>query len=322
MRQGPTGVASQLRRAAAVIALCAIAAIGLRAGSAVASGGRSWAARAAGLALYDIFGIAFGVCLVASTLLFAVMLQLRRLRRKRDRGSGADPAIPWWARVILGSLVALVIGGPAVLLLHDLYLHRAGRRPGTLTPPALRFGRNAPLSHYGGGSWPVFTGMGLALAALVVAIIVIRSRRASLLPPGEPDEAGEEAALREALTAGAAALQDVADPRGAIIACYAAMEEHLARAGAEPDEADTPAEVLARAAASGLVRSTAAGELTGLFRQARYGGRAMTEAERAAAESALARLRADLAAAGRARPEPGGADGRQPAGQVPAGAGP
>jgi hypothetical protein len=98
--------------------------------------------------------------------------------------------------------------------------------------------------------------------------------------------------------AGTAALRDETDPRAAIISCYAAMETSLAGAGAAPAVSDTPDEVLARAASGGLIRSAAAGDLTGLFRQARYGHRAMAEGERAAARGALTRLQADLGGAG------------------------
>jgi len=58
--------------------------------------------------------------------------------------------------------------------------------------------------------------------------------------------------------------------------------------------ADTPAEVLARAASRGLVRSAAAGTLTSLFREARYSDHPLREADRASAAEALTRLRDDV----------------------------
>ncbi len=102
------------------------------------------------------------------------------------------------------------------------------------------------------------------------------------------------APLRAALTDAARALGGPGDPRQAIIASYAAMEARLAGAGAAPAAADTPAEVLARATEAGLVRSSAAGTLTGLFRRARYSRHRLGESDRAAAIGALARLRAEL----------------------------
>jgi hypothetical protein len=143
--------------------------------------------------------------------------------------------------------------------------------------------------------------MAFTAAALIIAALWVRRQRrgrdtADYRPAGPESES--RASLQDALSAGTAALRDEADPRAAIIACYAAMEGSLAGAGAVPAASDTPDEVLARAASGGLIRSAAAGELTGLFRQARYGHRDIAEGERAAAQGALTRLRADLGGAG------------------------
>jgi hypothetical protein len=72
------------------------------------------------------------------------------------------------------------------------------------------------------------------------------------------------------------------------------MERSLAAAGADHEAADTPDEFLARAAAAGLVRGAAAGELTGLFYEARFSAHELTTAQRNAARSALEQLAADL----------------------------
>ena len=130
--------------------------------------------------------------------------------------------------------------------------------------------------------------MAFAAAALIIAALwVRRQRRAHDWPDDSRAEPDSKHSLQDALSAGTAALRDQADPRAAIIACYAAMEGSLAGAGAVPAASDTPDEVLARAASGGLIRSAAAGELTGLFRQARYGHRDMAEGERTAAQGAL-----------------------------------
>jgi hypothetical protein len=293
MPQGLSRVPPPLLRAAAVIALCAIAAIGLEARGVFASGSEPWAARVAGSALYDIFGVAVGAAIVGSSMMIALMLRLRRVKRKRDRASG-NPAIPGWAKVLFLFFIIAIIGSPLTFLVRNLF-HKHGQ---FVRVPRFGFGHSAGTrvsGGYSGGAWPVVTGMVLAIVALVVVIIVVRRRRLAELAREESAEPDDQSALSDALSAGADAMDDVADPREAIIACYAAMEQSLASAGAAPEAADTPAEILARAVAGGLVRSTAAGELTGLFRQARYGRRPMAEPERAAARSALARLRSDLA---------------------------
>jgi hypothetical protein len=121
---------------------------------------------------------------------------------------------------------------------------------------------------------------------------------------GDDDEPG----LRKAVESGYSALQSLDDARAAIIACYAAMEQSLAEAGAARAAADTPDELLARAAARGLVRGGAAARLTALFYEARFSSHPMAGSQRDDAEHALAELAAslgDLAAAGTAT-APGG----------------
>jgi hypothetical protein len=135
------------------------------------------------------------------------------------------------------------------------------------------------------------------IAIAVVLTLTWLTRRRRL--PGRPQNRVDRAVgLAEGLAAGSAALQANHEPRAAIIACYAAMEQGFAAAGSAPAAADTPAEVLARATAAGIVRSGSAEVLTGLFRRARYSDEPMTSADSAAAATALVQMRADLAGAG------------------------
>jgi hypothetical protein len=220
-----------------------------------------------------------------------------RRQRKRNNRSAAAP-MPWWARLIAVLLALAVIGGPIVLIIRAWYRrgHRVAAQPPL--PPALGHAGRALGSNTSSG-WALFAGMAFAAAALIVAALwVRRQHRGRDWAGASRVEPESEPSLQDALSAGTAALQDEADPRTAIIACYAAMEGSLAGAGAAPTVSDTPDEVLARAASGGLIRSAAAGELTRLFRQARYGHRNMAEGERAAAQGALTRLRADLGGAG------------------------
>jgi hypothetical protein len=145
-----------------------------------------------------------------------------------------------------------------------------------------------------------------AVVALGTAALTLYRRRRTVPPLPEPDiEPGAEP-LVAALAAGARVLHEDPDPRTAIIGCYAAMERSLADAGSPPRMADTPAEVLSRATASGLVRSAPATALTGLFRRARYSSHPMTEADRTAAIDALAQVQADLGSGALARADLGG----------------
>ena len=111
--------------------------------------------------------------------------------------------------------------------------------------------------------------------------------------------------LAAATSAGTAALSSHRDSRAAIIACYAAMEGSLAGAGSPPAAADTPAEVLGRAFAAGLIRS-AAGEVSDLVVPPGPLQRARPrQDDRLAALSALAAIRADLRQRAQPVPKPG-----------------
>ena len=145
---------------------------------------------------------------------------------------------------------------------------------------------------------PVLIALVLALIGGIVACVVLLRRRQpehDVLPPEEASVAeGQRSDLRDAVSSGRRALAGLDDARAAIIACYVAMERSLAAAGADHEAADTPDEFLARAAAAGLVRGAAAGELTRLFYEARFSAHELTTAQRDAARGALDQLAADL----------------------------
>jgi hypothetical protein len=280
------------RRVMIVAGLCALTAIGLQARGALAGGGSSSAALVSGQVLYDVIGAADGAAAIASVVLLVLIFRARREKRAADR-AGAGEEIPRWVRALSILLTLAAIGFPVWLIGYELrrrHNHGANALFG-------KFGNSHGHAHpVLGSGWSVVAGMAVAAAAVIVAAVIMFRRRAAARErltefPGLDDETP---GLEDALAAGAAAIREVDDPRAAIIACYAAMEQNLAGVGAAPAAADTPDEVLARAAATGLIRSAAAGELTGLFRRARYGGRDMTEADRAAAQESLARLRAEL----------------------------
>jgi Domain of unknown function (DUF4129) len=138
----------------------------------------------------------------------------------------------------------------------------------------------------------------IVLAAIVVCVIlVLRARARVLRPGGYADDAPEPPAdeLRQAVDSGRAALRAVDDARAAIIACYVAMEGSLASAGSARTAAETPDELLTRAAASGLIRSQAAGRLTGLFYEARFSTHPIAATARDAARQALDAIAAEVA---------------------------
>ena len=105
-----------------------------------------------------------------------------------------------------------------------------------------------------------------------------------------PDDEAQDA-WAIALSDGSVALADIADPRAAIIACYAAMRSALMRAGVDDHSWDTPSDMLTRITAAGITPD-AAHALTGLFLEARFSAHVMTQAQRGQAMAALSELAA------------------------------
>lgn len=243
-------------------------------------------------------GIAIGVALevILAGLLVALLIRGRR------------PSVDFRVLRLRGVLRAALLTGlaaiPVVLLLAvPLHPHPLPPQPLPTQPqPTVRPTLTRP-PHPGAAFRLPLAGILYALLILaliggIVACVVLLRRRLpehDVLPPEEASLAeGQRGDLRDAVSSGRRALAGLDDARAAIIACYVAMERSLAEAGADHEVADTPDEFLARAAAAGLVRGAAAGELTGLFYEARFSAHELTAAQRDAARDALEQLAADL----------------------------
>ena len=283
---------ADMRRAAAALLLVAAAAVGLRAGGAFSAAGSQEILGVSEQAVYWMLAGAEVILALAGI----VLLILRMIwARKSGKPAQRRRRSLWWVL-----LLPLVVFGLAKIL------RRVGQRAAAT---AAAHGASAKAGAAGhlrvGNPWPLFVLF--AVVALGVAgLTVRRHRRRAVPPPPEPDVEPDAEPLVAALAAGARVLHEDPDPRTAIIGCYAAMERSLADAGSPPRLADTPAEVLSRATATGLVRPAPATTLTGLFRQARYGSHPMTEADRATAIDALAQVQADLGSGALAHADLGG----------------
>ena len=249
---------------------------------------------------HDGIGVGAALEAVLAVLLAALLVWQRRQ-------PAADFATRRLRTVLRAVLVAGLVTIPIVLV-ADRPL-RGPLPPRTVTGlprPAAPSARPTHLTRSAPIHLPLtallYTLAGIVLLAAVVACVLLLRRRVpdrDALPPEEAALAdGERTDLRAAVRSGQRALAGLDDARAAIIACYLAMERSLAAAGADRTDADTPAEFLDRAAAAGLVHTAAAGQLTGLFYEARFSRHELTSTERTAAEQALHQLDADLARAG------------------------
>ncbi|WP_100492975.1 DUF4129 domain-containing protein [Mycobacteroides abscessus] len=157
-------------------------------------------------------------------------------------------------------------------------------RPGT-EPPAP--GKPSPRRY---SEVPMMI-LGVVLVGIAAAVFVLRRHEpdapdGSTGQPAEPDAAPTTPrSLVHLVELGLAEVAEPGrDPRAAIIACYAAMEQGLTAAPeAAPLESDTPSEVLQRAVHIGALQSQAGTQLVSLFSEARFSPHEMTQAHRQSA---------------------------------------
>ncbi|HEV2241771.1 MAG TPA: DUF4129 domain-containing protein [Streptosporangiaceae bacterium] len=243
-------------------------------------------------------GLLVGAILEAVLACLLVALAVRRSRA--PRGALLAARLRWLLTYVVG--IGLVTIPAAYLLSRHVHLRSPRLHPATSTTGLPRVGHAA-----GGGNiagWLIVAIIGvLVTAALIYAL-------ARIIPLGRGFWAGwrwraaladveaaawdDESQLLEAVESGQSALRRLDDARTAIIACYVAMEESLARAGTARAVADTPDELLARAADRGLVTGGAAAWLTALFYEARFSSHPMPPTARGAAELALSELAESL----------------------------
>jgi hypothetical protein len=273
-------------RAVVVAGLLAVAALALE-----ARRGLDWAD------LLGVPSVAWAQVLLVGLAAVALLLLLRRLlriwRTIRPKRRGGEPPVdgipmpwPWW--VVSAVVVVGAVSGAYFLLRYLLDQVPTESGPASETDS----GSAAPVE--AGDVLPLLLGL-LVLVAL--AALVVRVLSPAEAAADEEEDAAEEtgAALAEALDAAGLALERHDDARAAVIAAYREMARVLRREAGHPS--DTATELLDRAVAAGLVSRAAAHELTELFRLARFSRHPMPAGARAAAESALARVSAELAGA-------------------------
>ena len=147
----------------------------------------------------------------------------------------------------------------------------------------------------------------LVLVALATAVAARRRRR------GRPAALVAEE-LSAVVERSLVELDAERDPRRAVIAAYAGMEQTLAAHGLPRTPAEAPLEYLARALVDLRVGEASAGRLTELFQRARFSRHEVGEATKQDAIEALAAVRDELRAAAQAAPPsgPAGLGGEAP----------
>ena len=291
----PSGEVDSVLRAAAVVVLLGVAAVGLRARESIHAGSSPGP-----LARHPaLVPVAVATVALVAAVAFLVLLGRSVRRRPKDEEQRILPAYgTHWSRLfaLLTALAAIAAVGTLVLVGAGRLTPEAGstQSPATVPPRSTPAGGSgAERTGSSHGSWlPVAALAGLAaLAASTVAVARGREQKRADRP-SEAATGADPDVLRSAVTAGQRGLVGSdGDPRSGIIECYWAMELAMAGAGRAPGRTDTPADVLDRIVALRPDAGPAAERLTTLFREARYSAHHLDESDRSDALGALGELR-------------------------------
>jgi hypothetical protein len=286
------------RRAGGVaLALCALSAVIAMTARAPLSHSTPVDARSAAAPVTALYLLACGAGVIGLTLLGVLLWPGRRRRGGDDEPEPEypEPEIHWlWKLVAVAlpfALGAAMVAAVAVgLKTRGHIVGPPGRRPGA---GAGHSGVRRPLEPAHGFTvpgWLPWTLLGIVVAGLIVGAGLLwwRSREPAVTagPQATPAEAAVQAAI--------GALDGVDDPREAVIAAYAAMQETLAARGVPRLRAEAPREYLQRVLRASAASEAEARTLTGLFEEARFSTHPISGGIRERALSALRAIRATL----------------------------
>jgi hypothetical protein len=247
---------------------------------------------------HDALAVGVALELVLACLEIALAVAARRTAAAGQPAAALRAALQRVIAVAMIVVVVIAVANIAARKRGGLLQHfLSGRKPSPRKRAPLQVGLPGGAADHGG--YLVYGVIGVVVAAALIALIVVvaRARARPRRLGGYADEppADEQDDLRRAIDSGLRALQAVDDARAAIIACYVAMEASLASAGTARTVAETPDELLSRAAAAGLVRGPAAATLTQLFYEARFSTHPLAPGAKDAAQQAIDAISAELA---------------------------
>jgi hypothetical protein len=262
------------------VAGLALAVTGLGAVIAIASRG-SWR-EGKGSPGFSVSTTAIGAILLAGAVVVAALAVAAGRMIWADRGGVAYKPKPWWVLLIriVTLLAVLVALGTALPNLHG---KRDGDIPSSGKPPTYR-----PSPESGTHSGTAATVVAaLAAGALVLMLVAARRPKSDdeLAPPAPDTDEAEAAGQAVALALADARLET--DPRRAVLAAYAGMEQRLAEVGLARRPSEAPLEYLARVLDHLQVSGEAAHRLTELFERAGFGTSSVTPQVRDEALAAL-----------------------------------
>jgi Domain of unknown function (DUF4129) len=219
--------------------------------------------------------------LLAAAVLCVPLLIVGMFLRRRMRRAEGNSELEWLRRLVF---LAVLIA--AVMVLRELL--PTEREQDTSTDSDLGETQGGPADVL----WSSRTAILAALLAAGATALLWWRRHVGREPVGAAADA-ERDRDTDAVRAGRAVLDQAwSEPRAAVVACYAAMEDVLAATGSARGHAETPEELLQRAIVEGRLAPEPGRRLTELFLTARYSSASVSSADVAAAREALGSIEA------------------------------
>jgi cell division protein FtsL len=283
MRATPT------RRAiAAALVVPALVIAALAARSYRPFGGDGGSDRAASTTFVDSM---FTIALVLAAVVLALGVLWFRFETRGARAKRQSSGLGILVAYLIVVLLAVAVGRGLVQRKHEIKGPPgeggalAFPKPVNKTPTASPGQLRAPQF-----VWPLAAGIGALLAVVAITAVVVSHRRR--LAGTEASE-GALAELRQALDDAIEDLRREPDPRLAVVAAYARMEQALSVYGLPRHPAEAPYEYLGRVAKE-LEAEESVADLTELFELAKFSERAVDEAMRGQAIAALSAVRDEV----------------------------
>ena len=253
-------------------------------------GGDAGAERAASTTFVDSL---FTIVLVLGGLAALIVLYVSVRRPGRPRGKGSSTYSSLLTFLLIFGF--LLIGGRALLQ----YDRQPGNEEGSDSafPTEIQPGELVPGQEPDRDPqvvWPLAVGLAALIVAAIVVAVLVERRRRRMRPDGlTPDQLKE---LTEALDEAIDDLRRDPDPRRAVIAAYARMEQALTVYGLPRKPSEAPYEYLRRVARE-LEAEQPVAALTELFELAKFSEHSVDEGMRGRAIDALTAVRTEVRAA-------------------------
>lgn len=229
---------------------------------------------------------------------FAVVMApaFRRRKREDEELVSPQPPAPWWGQALILAVAVAAIAIPVALAVWASG-QNTDETSGSDAVPSAPAAPSIPGSS--GASQPEPPTWGWTPVAVVAAgasalLIGLAATRRCVADAGTPERSAA-AALRRTMLDSIEDLRAEPDPRRAVIAAYARMEQDLSSHGLPRRRWEAPLEYLDRALVQLDVDPASASRLTTLFESAKFGHHPIDDGMRAEAIAALERIAGDLA---------------------------